>query len=303
MAIAAGQVASVFPVGEVGTLIARLRDRAGSLPVALGIDAPIGLPRAYAARHAAQYTDFPSFLRDLVHRPGFFHIAESVDEIEPARPFYPRRAVRGMTRLSHATALGLAGADGLSRACDRATADRPAGAPLFWTLGANQSGRSAISAWRDLLLAGEPPALWPFHGPFRALLRPGRVVVAETYPAEALRQLGLRMGGSKRRQADRLALAPALAACLAGHGLTPDAGLTGYLSNGFGADPAGEDRFDCVLGLLCVLEVMAGRRPDTAPGDPWIQRWEGWVLGQHGDVSPGGPAPPSPPSVREPCRR
>ena len=43
---------------------------------------------------------------------------------------------------------------------------------------------------------------------------------------------------------------------------------------------AGEDRFDCVLGVLCVLNVLAGNRPDTAPDDPWIRRWEGWVLGQ-----------------------
>jgi hypothetical protein len=25
---------------------------------------------------------------------------------------------------------------------------------------------------------------------------------------------------------------------------------------------------------------LAGNRPDTAPADPWIRRWEGWVLGQ-----------------------
>jgi hypothetical protein len=26
--------------------------------------------------------------------------------------------------------------------------------------------------------------------------------------------------------------------------------------------------------------VLAGNRPDTAPADIWIRRWEGWVLGQ-----------------------
>jgi hypothetical protein len=30
-----------------------------------------------------------------------------------------------------------------------------------------------------------------------------------------------------------------------------------------------------------VLGVLAGARPDTAPADdPWLHRWEGWVLGQ-----------------------
>ena len=51
-------------------------------------------------------------------------------------------------------------------------------------------------------------------------------------------------------------------------------------ADGFGSDAAGEDRFDCVLGVLCVLNVLAGNRPDTAPPEPWIRRWEGWVLGQ-----------------------
>ncbi len=189
-----------------------------------------------------------------------------------------------MTRAAHASALGLADAAGLSRACDRATAERPAGAPLFWTLGANQSGKAAIAAWRDMLLpalaAPSPPRLWPFEGPFLTLLAPGSVAIAETYPAEALRQLGLRMAGSKRRHADRVALAPALCAAMTGLNALPDPALQAAMADGFGQDAAGEDRFDCVLGVLCVIGVLQGRRPDTAPDDPWIRHWEGWVLGQ-----------------------
>jgi len=60
----------------------------------------------------------------------------------------------------------------------------------------------------------------------------------------------------------------------------PDPALQSAADDGFGADAAGEDRFDCVLGVLCVLNVLAGGRPDTAPDDIWIRRWEGWVLGQ-----------------------
>ena len=123
-----------------------------------------------------------------------------------------------MTRAAHAAALGLGDPSGLSRACDRATAERPAGAPLFWTLGANQTGKAAISAWRDLLLPAlaspAPPRLWPFDGDLHALLAEGGIVLAETYPAEALRQLGLKLTVSNRRQADRRALAapPSVAA-------------------------------------------------------------------------------------------
>ena len=275
---------AVEPVGEVGTLLTRLLGRAGGGAVALGVDFPLGLPRAYAALHAAGLPGFPAFLRGLGERPSFLEVAATLEEVGPGRPFYPSRGVRGMTRLGHAVALGFESAAGLSRACDRATGERPAGAPLFWTLGANQTGKAAISAWRDLvapaLEAPAPPALWPFDGAFRALLRPGRVTIAETYPAEAMRQLGLRPVGSKRRQGDRARLVPALRGVMAGLGVTADAGLGRWLDEAFGADAAGEDRFDCVLGVLCVLLVLGGRRADTAPDDPWVQRWEGWVLGQ-----------------------
>jgi hypothetical protein len=269
-------------VGEVRDFLARLLAAADGGAVAMGLDLPIGVPRAYAVRRGEE--GFLHFLRQTAGWPDFFQVCATLQEIRADRPFYPARGVLGMTRASHAEALGLGGPMGLSRACDRATLERPAGAPLFWTLGANQSGKAAIAAWRDMLLpallAGEPIRVWPFEGAFRDLLAPGTVAVAETYPAEALRHLGIRLKGSKRRQADRAAVADALLAAMAALHAAPDATLTAAVHDGFGADAAGEDRFDCILGLLCVLNVLAGTRPDTAPDDPWIQRWEGWVLGQ-----------------------
>lgn len=281
------RLAAPAPVGEVGTLLARLRATAAGAAVALGVDFPLGLPRAYAAGRAEE--DFPGFLAGLAARPGFLAVCAELEEVGPDRPFYPLRGRRGMTRAAHAAALGLPGPAALSRACDRATARRPAGAPLFWTLGANQTGKAAIAAWREMLLpalaaaaAGGAPAprLWPFAGAFRALLAPGAIALAETYPAEALRQLDLRLVGSKRRQADRAALARPLRAAMARFGAAPEPALAAAVAAGFGTDPAGEDRFDCVLGVLAVLAVLTGARPDTAPEDPWIHRWEGWVLGQ-----------------------
>ena len=163
-----GWTLSIEPVGDVATLLPRLLATAQGTPVALGVDFPIGLPRAYAALHPAGATSFPAFLHALRARPSFFDVAESLEQITPGRPFYPRRGRAGMTRLSHATALGLQTAAGLSRACDQATTLRPAGAPLFWTLGANQTGKAAISAWRDLLLpALAAPAPRP-SGPSKA---------------------------------------------------------------------------------------------------------------------------------------
>ena len=280
---AAWRLSAPEPVGPLADWLRRLRAEAGGGAVALGVDLPLGLPRGYARLHGGA-ADFPEFLGRLAHSPGFFEVCETLDELAPARPFYPRRGLAGMTRLSHATALGLGDATGLSRLCDRATATRPAGAPLFWTLGANQTGKAAITAWRDWLLpalvSDDPPLLWPFQGGLAELLAQGGVVVAETYPAEAMRQRGLRMGGSKRRHADRIALAPALLAAMAAVNATPDAAMRAEAAGGFGADAAGEDRLDSVLGVLGLLGVIGGHQPDFVPDDPWVRSWEGWVLGQ-----------------------
>ena len=131
------RLAAPAPVADPATLLARLHDPEGA--VLLGIDCPLGLPRAYAAAHGIGGT-FPDFLRGLAKFPDFFRVCATLEEIGPWRPFYPARGIAGMTRAAHAAALGLADADALHRAVDRGTAERPAGAPPFWTLGANQSG-------------------------------------------------------------------------------------------------------------------------------------------------------------------
>jgi hypothetical protein len=268
------------PVGDPAALLPALL--AEGVPVALGLDLPLGVPRGFAAGRPE--ADFPAFLVARHGDAAFFEVSPTLATVCPARPFYPARGVKGMTRASHAAALGLEGAAALSRLCDRATAARPAGAPVFWTLGANQSGKAAIAAWRDwlapALAAGAPVSLWPFAGPLHRLLAPGRVAVAEVYPAEALRQLGLKLAGSKRAQLPRLALAEALMAAMARLRVAPSADLADCVAEGFGADAAGEDRLDCVLGLLNLIAVLDGARADHIPEDPWITRWEGWVLGQ-----------------------
>ena len=295
---AAGDRLTLFapvPVGDVATLPARLRGMAAGGSAVLGLDLPLGLPRAYAAGLDA--ADFLAFLRDLARRPEFFRVCAALSEISRDRPFYPMRGVRGMTRVGHATALGLDGSAALSRRCDRATADRPAGAPLFWTLGANQTGKAALAAWRDCLIPAltgpDPPLLWPFDGDLHKLLRPGALAVAETYPAEAMRHLGVRLAGSKRGQAHCAGAGPALLAAMARLDAEPDDAMRRAVADGFGADAAGEDRFDCVLGVLCVINVLRRHRPDGIPvdpwADPWLRRWEGWVLGQTG--LPASPRP------------
>jgi hypothetical protein len=286
------QAAAPEPAGPPETLIGRLRFRAAGAPVAFGIDCPIGLPRAYVSRHLPHGGSFPRFLQSLSAGSPFFDVAATLADVSAARPFYPARGRAGMTRLSHAQALGLADAAALCRVCDGATAQRPAGAPLFWTLGANQSGKAAIAAWRSLigpaLHRPETLRLWPFDGPFLGLLAPGAVVMAETYPADAMAQLGIRRAGSKRRQTDRIAYAPALRAALSRLSAAASPALEAALACGFGADAAGEDRLDSLFGALCVLSIVTGQRADHVPADAWVTCWEGWVLGQA--PSPATPA-------------
>ena len=267
-------------VGDPATLAAALIAEGGT--AALGLDLPLGVPRGFAANRPEQ--GFPAFLAGLEQTPDFFAVSPTLETVSAARPFYPARGIKGMTRAAHAAALGLADAAGLSRLCDRATAERPAGAPVFWTLGANQSGKAAISAWRDwlapALAAGAPLSLWPFAGALHDLLRPGQLALAEVYPAESLRHLGLKLAGSKRAEAPRRALAPALRDAMAALCVTPDNGLAEMILTGFGTDAAGEDRFDSLIGLLGLIGVIDGKRPDFIPEDPMIRTWEGWVLGQ-----------------------
>ena len=267
-------------VGDVQGFAESLRG--AGVPAVLGLDLPLGVPRHYAMQRPE--AGFVDFLRARAGDGRFFTVSGTLDSVGLAAPFYPMRGVKGMTRASHAAALGLPDADALHRWCDRATPTRPAGAPPFWTLGANQSGKAAITAWRDwlapALAAGAPLDIWPFAGRLHGLLRTGRLAVAEVYPAEALRQLGLKLAGSKRDRAVRLGLAEPLGEVMATLSVAPSPEMGAVLRDGFGADTAGEDRLDCTLGLLALIAVLDGVREDSIPEDDMVRRWEGWVLGQ-----------------------
>lgn len=281
------RLSAARPVGNATALLSALTAEAGGAPVALGLDVPIGVPFAYAERHARRVAaDFPAFLRRLTDRPDFFRVADSVHEVSPERPVYPALWRQGSSagRGLHAAALGLADPGQMLRLCDRPTDSRPAAAPLFWTLGPNQVGKAALHAWREVLIPAligpAAPGLWPFDGPLSGLLAGEQIAVCEVYPAEALRQIGLRPVGSKRRQRDRSRLGALLGDAMLTLRAAPEPALAADLADGFGADPSAEDRMDSFIGLLGLLNVLEGNRPDTAPPDPPIAHWEGWILGQ-----------------------
>jgi hypothetical protein len=257
---------------------------AGGAPLLLGLDLPLGLPLAYAARAGVE--DFPALLPRLGvgEWAEFYIVAARPEEIGLRRPFYPQRP--GGARREHLVrGLGLRAAEELWRRCDRAHAHRRAGSPLFWTLGAQQVGKAAISAWRDTIgpamRAGMDIAIWPCDGRLEELLRPGWAVVAEVYPGECYGHLGAApFPGGKRSQAGRAAAGRGLLAWAdaAGVLLAPD--LRAAIADGFGPRPDADDPFDTVVGLLGALNVVLGRRAPGEPGDERLRRIEGWILGQ-----------------------
>ena len=274
------------PTARIGPLkdFWRSLDQTGER-VLLGFDFPLGLPRAYAER--AGIDDFVAILPRLGEGRWrrFYDVASEPAEIGLDRPFYPARP-GGCRRQELLDGLGLAQWSDLLRRCDRRSATRNAACALFWTLGGSQVGKAAIAGWRDLLApalrAGLDVALWPFHGALDELLARHRFVVAETYPAEVYGHLdlSLRRHGGKRRQIARRANATSLLARLRRLGVEPEPAARAEITDGFGAGASGEDRFDAVVGLLGMLNVVLGRRPPGEPDDPIVHRIEGWILGQ-----------------------
>ena len=278
------QVEAPEPVGDPSTLLDRLCARAAGAGVLVGFPFPIGLPRAYAAQVGVDR--FRPFLRALGGAPSFFEIATTPEQISLARPFYPATSA-GSQRAHQVAALGVGAYADLLRRCEGPTALRRAGSPLFWLVGAQQAGRSAISGWRDVLVPalaeGVDLGLWPFDGALSDLLARHQVVVAETSPEEFLGHLAVQPGkGGKRSRSGREPASVALVERATAMGLGLSQGARSSLGEAFGSRGDGEARFDAFVGLIGMLGVVLGHR---APGPPATVSAEdlaveGWILGQ-----------------------
>ncbi len=272
------------PVGRAETLVARLARRAGTGRSALlGLDLPIGIPAAYAAR--AGTGAFLEWARGLGAPPyeAFFSPAATAGEITLHRPFYPERARREAEarQAELCAALGVARFDALRRACDRSRPGRRAAEALFWTVGGKQVGKAALAGWREVVLPAlrdDRAALWPFQGELATLLRPGAVVLVEVYPADAYRRLGA-APVSKRDPRSRREACVALGRWLATAGVSASRRLATQLADGFGPRPGGEDPFDAVVALFGMLDVVLGRTALFEPAEQEVRAVEGWILG------------------------
>ena len=251
-------------------------------PTLTGFDFPIGLPHAYGA--ATNLTNFPSALE--VFGTGawsdFYRVAERSDEVTIHRPFYPQRP--GTTSQSHLLAgLGVQTMNELRRHCELPTGSRRAAGSIFWTLGGNQVGKAAISGWREVIAPARKRGakLWPFDGALASLVKSGKPVLAETYPAEAYGHVGVRFGttGGKTSQSGRQEAVRNLGAWARNAAVTFSTDLQSAITDGFGPAKSGEDPFDALMGLLGMIEVADGRRSEGPPSVIGA-RWEGWILGQ-----------------------
>jgi hypothetical protein len=269
------------PVGDHTQLITSIRTDIGSEGCALvGFDFPIGVPERYAS--TAGVEKFKSFLLELGTGAwaDFFTVSRTSSEISMHRPFYPFKP-GGTKQLHLLAALGLQVIGDLRRQCERKQNGRRAACALFWTLGANQVGKGAIVGWRDVLApafqADKHVVLWPFDGGLDKLLQPGKIVIAETYPAECyvwffsepLRGKG-KLEVRRRVGADLLSWASNTRVELT-------APLRGEIEAGF---PEGDDAFDAVVGLFGMIEVIVGKRQAGDPSENRIRKLEGWILGQ-----------------------
>ena len=251
-----------------------------------GFDFPIGLPYKFALK--AGLTDFLSTLPLFGNREWsqFYTPAEIPSQISLYRSFYPARP--GGTKrqhLEHGLDLQF---KHLFRLCEIAHENRRAACPLFWTLGGQQVGNAAINRWKSLIspALNDPQlhvSIWPFAGSLEDLCKPGEIIVVETYPAEYYGHLGLFSSverKSKRRQIDRKYYSERLIAWSDERQLELDKALIASFKDGFGYSPDGEDRFDALVGLYGMINVVLGNHPTGESFPPHNDKIEGWIFGQ-----------------------
>ena len=273
---------AIAPCNLTAKLMAAARDKR----VLAGFDFPIGVPARWADKMKLEsFLDFLKQLRNDAY-PAFFEVAGSQSEISLERPFYPAVAKAGVRREHLYSGLGLQEFDELRRKCEGRTDHRQPACPLFWTLGANQVGKGALSGWREVIMpcvkAGA--RLWPFDGELGLESSKG-LTIAETYPAEIYGWLeidSIRKAG-KRNQDARRPLADKILKWASGRGISIASHLQDIIRDGFGDKPDGEDQFDAFCGACGMIQVASGQRESGAPTDANTRNFEGWILGLRQD--------------------
>ena len=259
-----------------------------------GFDFPIGIPNFWY--ELAGINDFIGFLDDVSSEKDdslkfqhFFEVADNISDVSYARPFYPNSATKKGEKKKQdlLDRFKLCNADNLLRECERAVPNRLAASPLFWTIGAKQVGKAALSGWKEVIipLYVEGALLWPFQDikPKEASFN---LILVETYPAEYYNFIeeDLMKRRSKRRQADRKDVGQKILTWLKQRKIKIEDKAKQQICDGFGATSDGEDRFDAIVGLCAMLEVVLGNK-QAIPNEKLSAcnarnlKKEGWIFG------------------------
>ena len=163
----------------------------------------------------------------------------------------------------------------------------------LWRLESGGNRRIRSDDNRRAALRGQrgwraPVRLWPFDGPLKTFLEQPGIASTETYPGEIYNHFSMEIAApnrSKYRQDDRRREAPVLFGVAKHLHMDLTDSLSAMIEDGFGNRGEGDDRFDAVIGLFGMVNVLRGNRAARDPRDNARRMIEGWILGQ---VNPCG---------------
>lgn len=276
------QIYAIEPVGMLEPFRHALADHGRNNALWFGLDMPVGFADYWY--DGANVQTFKSILKNAFtgSLKSFPNVCNSRDHITYHRPFYPKSpGAKGSVKRDHlVTALGLSSFDDLHRRCERATKNRAAACPSFWTLGANQVGKAMLHGLEHLIIPGARDGfnIWPFDGNLAACCQHPGVTLMETYPGEVYGWLGIREF-TKSNQKSRAKAVEFLIDYAARNAVEIRPAVQTDIASGFGPEQGKDDAFDALVGVLGLIWIAEGKRPEHLPDDPVIREREGWIIG------------------------
>ncbi|WP_338187206.1 methyltransferase type 12 [Thalassospira tepidiphila] len=285
------QIHAIEPVGMLHQFRQSLANHGKTDALWLGLDMPIGFLDTWY--DGANVKDLMSLLRLLEtgEWQEFFDVCQSPDEIRHTRPFYPQSSgIKGSVKRDHLIkALDLTDFDDLHRACEFPTTQRNAACPPFWTLGANQVGKGMLHGLKHLIMPGHADGfnIWPFSGDLGTCCKSPGVTLIETYPGEIYGWLTDTSELTKSIQESRKKYLHQLRDNASKKGIEISPSVWADISDGFGPDHGKDDAFDALIGVMGLIEIAEGRRPEHLPRTPSVLNREGWIVGLNpNDIKP-----------------
>jgi len=281
------QIHAIEPVGMLNQFRHSMSEHGRDQRIWLGLDMPIGFARYWY--DGANIADFKT-LTDLLFTKDwreFSDVCETRDQISHRRPFYPKSSgIKGSVKREHlVSALGLSDFTDLHRQCEFPTDKRNAACPSFWTLGANQVGKGMLHGLEHLVIPGYRNGfhIWPFDGDLATCSAQPGVTLIETYPGEIYDWLGI-SELTKSNQKSRASAIKHLCTYAPENGIEISPAVLADIQSGFGPEQGKDDAFDALVGVMGLIRIADGKRPEFLPDDPCIRKREGWIAGLDPDT-------------------